>query len=173
MSQPQSRESTFELVGTSLLNIFCEPCMALFMGVQAFRRRKPTHPTNLYILPSPPSLPKDRIDIRQRPLAEQPLSCLMFRLPLELRQCIYEAVLGGNVIKLKLIRDLFLRGHNVIPKQNDTSNHATRAFFAANFGTSEAARYHACLASAPVRGPQQHVHDTPLEHTRKPPESPN
>ncbi|KAJ7461117.1 hypothetical protein FB451DRAFT_1269007 [Mycena latifolia] len=52
---------------------------------------------------NPPPLPEDRIDIGEQSLEEQPPSCLFFRLPLELRQCIYELALGGRVVRLELV----------------------------------------------------------------------
>ncbi|KAF7375274.1 hypothetical protein MSAN_00414200 [Mycena sanguinolenta] len=56
--------------------------------------------------PSPPRvnmtpLPMSRIDIHDKPLAEQPQSCLLLDLPLELRECIYDAALCGRWIRIK------------------------------------------------------------------------
>ncbi|KAJ7461121.1 hypothetical protein FB451DRAFT_1498267 [Mycena latifolia] len=62
--------------------------------------------------PNPPPLPEDRIDIGQRPLEEQPPSCQFFRLPPELRQCIYELALGGRVVCLRLFQSNLVTGES-------------------------------------------------------------
>ncbi|KAJ7490965.1 hypothetical protein FB451DRAFT_628542 [Mycena latifolia] len=62
-------------------------------------RQSEQRPSSLY----PPHLPSTRIDISQRRLKAQPPGSHLLRLPLELRQYIYEFVLGGRVISLKLV----------------------------------------------------------------------
>ncbi|KAJ7700739.1 hypothetical protein B0H17DRAFT_1046464 [Mycena rosella] len=61
--------------------------------------KQPQRSSSLY----PPHLPRQRVDIRQRPLKEQSQSSHFLSLPLELRQHIYELALGGRLISLKLI----------------------------------------------------------------------
>ncbi|KAJ7348801.1 hypothetical protein DFH08DRAFT_997961 [Mycena albidolilacea] len=52
---------------------------------------------------SPPqTLPQTRLDIRQLAIAGKPQACQFFGFPLELRQCIYDKVLGGRVVHLEL-----------------------------------------------------------------------
>ncbi|KAJ6582153.1 hypothetical protein B0H19DRAFT_524710 [Mycena capillaripes] len=58
---------------------------------------------DLNIPPDLPPLPTARIDIRRRPVAKQPRSCYLLKLPLELRQCIYEQVLAGRLVSLEVI----------------------------------------------------------------------
>ncbi|KAJ7119078.1 hypothetical protein C8R44DRAFT_789966 [Mycena epipterygia] len=131
MSQPQSRESAFELIGTTLLNIFCNPCLAVFMGVQDVIRRRRRYKTDLRPRRNPPALPKGRIDVRQRPLVEQLPNCLIFQLPLELRHCIYEAALGGpRLINLRLDPSPLNRRRSVVKstiKWEDTNHTWVRA----------------------------------------------
>ncbi|KAJ6606080.1 hypothetical protein DFH09DRAFT_1119244 [Mycena vulgaris] len=72
------------------------------LTVCTLRRHKPHVGCPDFPVAPPPRLPTDRIDIRQLSLEEQPPSCLFLRLPPELRQCIYELLLGGRVVHLKL-----------------------------------------------------------------------
>ncbi|KAJ7723038.1 hypothetical protein B0H14DRAFT_3006078 [Mycena olivaceomarginata] len=87
--------------------ILCCPCFCgIFVcggvggrcgGVHVFERVLPT-------LPHPLPLPTPRIDIQHLPVKEQPQSCyLLSKLPLELRQCIFEQVLGGRLIDLLVV----------------------------------------------------------------------
>ncbi|KAJ7119081.1 hypothetical protein C8R44DRAFT_878590 [Mycena epipterygia] len=69
------------------------PCACVFILLGCFRK----------ITTSQKPLPTNRIDIGQQPLAEQPANCRLLLLPLEVRQCIYDAALGGRVICLKLV----------------------------------------------------------------------
>ncbi|KAJ6468318.1 hypothetical protein C8R45DRAFT_1018283 [Mycena sanguinolenta] len=75
-----------------------------FLRVRFRRGRidpRPTPPPSpLRVTLSP--LPTSRIDIHDNPLAEQLQSCLLLNLPLELRECIYDAALGGRWIKIKV-----------------------------------------------------------------------
>ncbi|KAJ7131388.1 hypothetical protein C8R44DRAFT_57087 [Mycena epipterygia] len=116
MTQPQSRtEKALGVLGFILVClgiIFCCPCVLIFLGFHAaaprrgprFRRRGLGPVNGAYIYPLHlPSLPTNRIDIGRGPLAEQSAHCRLFLLPLEVRQCIYEAALGGRVICLKLV----------------------------------------------------------------------
>ncbi|KAJ7119069.1 hypothetical protein C8R44DRAFT_789944 [Mycena epipterygia] len=111
MTQPQSRrQRAVELITACLWITFCCPCVLILLGFRAAaprRRRRgcvigPVHgPVEAYIYP--PHLPTNRINIGRRPLAEQPANCRLLLLPLEVRQCIYEAALGGRAICLKLV----------------------------------------------------------------------
>jgi hypothetical protein len=71
-----------------------------------FGRRRGTCVKRSYRLrPRPPPQPqKPRIDIRRLLPAEQPQSCQLLNLPLEVRQCIYEQALGGRVVYLQSYR---------------------------------------------------------------------
>ncbi|KAJ7690894.1 hypothetical protein B0H17DRAFT_1134163 [Mycena rosella] len=78
-----------------LLFIIC-PCLCNVSQ----RRPRPRQYT-----PSPgPARPKQYIEIPGTPQAEQPPNCHLLKLPLELRQRIYELALGGRVIGLKRVR---------------------------------------------------------------------
>ncbi|KAJ7184622.1 hypothetical protein C8R46DRAFT_1064657 [Mycena filopes] len=57
---------------------------------------------NVFTYTMPP-LPKTRIDIRQLPMVVQPDTCYLLQLPLELRQRIYEDLLGGRLIRIELL----------------------------------------------------------------------
>ncbi|KAF8209301.1 hypothetical protein K438DRAFT_1960299 [Mycena galopus ATCC 62051] len=85
--------------------ILC-PCICgviLFRGLGGGRRRtcvkrSPRYPRR------PPRTPKaTRIDIEQVVVAEQPPNCLLLKVPLEVRQCIYEEALGGRVVHVQLV----------------------------------------------------------------------
>ncbi|KAJ6578126.1 hypothetical protein B0H19DRAFT_1062663 [Mycena capillaripes] len=58
---------------------------------------------NPKIPPYPPSLPTNRIEIRQLPVADQPQSCHLLKLPLEVREYIYEHAPGGRSITIQII----------------------------------------------------------------------
>ncbi|KAJ7819780.1 hypothetical protein B0H14DRAFT_2835708 [Mycena olivaceomarginata] len=60
-----------------------------------------TRPRRHWTLPR--TLPKSRIDIRQLAPAKQPRAWRFFSLPLELRQLIYEQLLGGRVAYLRCV----------------------------------------------------------------------
>ncbi|KAJ7765707.1 hypothetical protein B0H16DRAFT_399892 [Mycena metata] len=62
--------------------------------------------------PNPPPLPTDRIDIQQLPAAAQSQS-LLFKLPLELRELIYDKVLAGRLVRLQLVTSK-LHEHSVV-----------------------------------------------------------
>ncbi|KAJ7684296.1 hypothetical protein DFH06DRAFT_3260 [Mycena polygramma] len=92
--------------------VLCLPCILCLMcagggvgkcGTMAHKskNRKPTNPRK--IPRSPPPLPTSRIEIRPLPMAEQPQSCHFLKLPLELRECIYEHLLGGRLITLMVL----------------------------------------------------------------------
>ncbi|KAJ6509193.1 hypothetical protein C8R47DRAFT_12676 [Mycena vitilis] len=90
----------------------CFPCILCLMcsggvgkcGTMAHKSRNQRPPANPRKIPrSPPPLPKPRIEIRQLPLAEQPQSCHFLKLPPELRDCIYEHLLGGRLITLMIL----------------------------------------------------------------------
>ncbi|KAJ7041902.1 hypothetical protein C8F04DRAFT_1077688 [Mycena alexandri] len=67
-----------------------------------FKWRTPRRCGNVFTYTMPP-LPTTRIDIRQLPVANQPDSCHLLQLPLELRERIYEHILGGRLIIIELL----------------------------------------------------------------------
>ncbi|KAJ7850677.1 hypothetical protein B0H14DRAFT_2763285 [Mycena olivaceomarginata] len=78
--------------------ILCCPCLCAIFACECGGKRV------LLTLPDPLPLPTPRIDIQHLPVKEQPQSCyLLSKLPLELRQCIFEQVLGGRLIDLHVV----------------------------------------------------------------------
>ncbi|KAJ7819067.1 hypothetical protein B0H14DRAFT_2837573 [Mycena olivaceomarginata] len=80
--------------------ILCLPC---YLALRRRQRASCVPRTRPRQRRSPPqTLPKTRLDIRQLAIAGKPQACQFFGLPLELRQCIYDEVLGGRVVHLEL-----------------------------------------------------------------------
>ncbi|KAJ6522276.1 hypothetical protein B0H19DRAFT_1386707 [Mycena capillaripes] len=88
----------------------CSHCLLCFLcagggigkcGTNRVRRRQgraPKTPRAPYHRP----LPTTRIDIRQLPIADQPQSRHLLKLPLELWESIYEHALGGRLITIRI-----------------------------------------------------------------------
>ncbi|KAJ7794793.1 hypothetical protein B0H14DRAFT_2922294 [Mycena olivaceomarginata] len=85
--------------------ILCCPCFCgIFVCGGVGGRCGGVHVFELPTLPDPLPLPTPRIDIQHLPVKEQPQNCyLLSKLPLELRQCIFEQVLGGRLINLLVV----------------------------------------------------------------------
>ncbi|KAJ7041955.1 hypothetical protein C8F04DRAFT_111869 [Mycena alexandri] len=124
-----SRASTMIIKGVGtvvecLVVVLCCPCLVVLLCVgggdrcRTNRRRKhyprtdrdppPAHP------PNPPPFPTQRIDIHRFPAADQSQSPL-FKLPLELRELIYEKVLAGRLVRLQLVTSK-LHEHSVVKR---------------------------------------------------------
>ncbi|KAF8134726.1 hypothetical protein K438DRAFT_1883156 [Mycena galopus ATCC 62051] len=71
-------------------------------------RRGGTGPAPLPPL-DPTPLPMNRIDIHEKPLAEQPQN-LLLKLPLELREYIYDVALGGRWISMGAVNPVSIPG---------------------------------------------------------------
>ncbi|KAJ6567094.1 hypothetical protein B0H19DRAFT_1258248 [Mycena capillaripes] len=106
MVRPGVKSLTSAILGVAgdvAVLLLCFPCIGCLI---CFGGRRGTcvrhHPPQRYPR-HPSSPPKPRIDIRRLPQAEQPQSCRLLRLPLEVRQCIYEQVLGGRIVYLHFI----------------------------------------------------------------------
>ncbi|KAJ6554168.1 hypothetical protein B0H19DRAFT_1235603 [Mycena capillaripes] len=84
---------TLKFLGLGLL-ISCCPCFSIMLAMGN------TAPPPLR---HPPPLRKKGVDISGKRLAKQSQGCtLLLKLPLEMRECIYEAVLSGRWISMKL-----------------------------------------------------------------------
>ncbi|KAJ6567110.1 hypothetical protein B0H19DRAFT_1139480 [Mycena capillaripes] len=102
-----------EIFLTYAFIVLCLPCLLGLVCVNGGGGKCGTQRANRHaynkrvkppqIPPIPPPLPTIRIDIRRLPVAEQPESCHLLKLPRELRDCIYEQVLGGRLISLQLV----------------------------------------------------------------------
>ncbi|KAJ7173478.1 hypothetical protein C8R46DRAFT_1082933 [Mycena filopes] len=57
----------------------------------------------LFVLPYPSPLPTNRIDIAQRRAIEQPPSCRLLHLPLELRRIIFEFAVGNRLVRMRMV----------------------------------------------------------------------
>ncbi|KAJ7684339.1 hypothetical protein DFH06DRAFT_4708 [Mycena polygramma] len=97
MALAKSAIAAIGVVGEIALAILCLPCIA---GLMYFggRRGCVRHSSHRRPKRHSSSPRKPRIDISQRPPTEQPRSCRLLNLPLEVRQCIYEQALGGRVV---------------------------------------------------------------------------
>ncbi|KAJ7262108.1 hypothetical protein C8J57DRAFT_462199 [Mycena rebaudengoi] len=79
--------------------LFCGPCLACLLCCGHRNRRAPRFTR----LPYPPPLPTRRIDIHGKEIKPQPRSCHLLSLPTELRQLIFELVLGHRIVALRLV----------------------------------------------------------------------
>ncbi|KAF7359057.1 hypothetical protein MSAN_01246700 [Mycena sanguinolenta] len=78
------------------LCLSCIPCKAILgRGARLAKNRRAAR---LF----PPPIPTARVDIRQRPMAEQAQNSRLLSLPPELRQLVYEHALGGRLVKIQL-----------------------------------------------------------------------
>ncbi|KAJ6578124.1 hypothetical protein B0H19DRAFT_1062661 [Mycena capillaripes] len=86
-------------IGTLVKDVFIV-CGVGKCGTGRFKRRKtPKIPPIGNLTP----LSTNRIEIRHPPAASQPQSRHLLKLPLELRECIYEHALGGRLITIQII----------------------------------------------------------------------
>ncbi|KAJ6567042.1 hypothetical protein B0H19DRAFT_1374373 [Mycena capillaripes] len=88
------------VVGDVAVLLLCLPCIGCLICFGGRRGTCVRHHTPHRYPRHPSFSPKPRIDIRRLPQAKQPQSCLLLKLPLEVRQCIYEQALGGRVVYL-------------------------------------------------------------------------
>ncbi|KAJ7036540.1 hypothetical protein C8F04DRAFT_472319 [Mycena alexandri] len=58
---------------------------------------------DLFVLPYPSPLPTKRIDIGQRRAIEQPASCRLLHLPVELRRIIFEFAVGNRLVRMEMV----------------------------------------------------------------------
>ncbi|KAJ6509192.1 hypothetical protein C8R47DRAFT_12663 [Mycena vitilis] len=108
-----SSASTAILIAKGLGTIaLCFPCILCVLcvggagqpcGTMTHKPRAERPPRNIPRTISPPPLPTPRIEIRPLPMYEQPQSFHFLNLPLELRERIYEHLLGGRLITLMVL----------------------------------------------------------------------
>ncbi|KAJ6554210.1 hypothetical protein B0H19DRAFT_1293719 [Mycena capillaripes] len=102
LSSPDAQKAcnkTLKFLGLGLV-FSCLPRIAILLCCGGCKTCAARPPPELH---NPPPLPERHIDIGQKRLTKQSQGCtLLLELPLEIRECIYEAALGGRWISMKL-----------------------------------------------------------------------
>ncbi|KAJ7777177.1 hypothetical protein B0H16DRAFT_1504583 [Mycena metata] len=85
--------------------VLCSPLLLLWRVSKRRLGRLAKHGStrDLFVLPYPSPLPTKRIDICRRRAIEQPASCRLLHLPLELRRIIFEFAVGSRLVRMEMV----------------------------------------------------------------------